>query len=96
MPPLVMRISGSGMPCFFITLSAESSRRPVAMPKATLSRILSALRRAGYLALDPGGKGYVLGPEFMNLIPAGQPHRARLGEKEAAARRQAAPKADEV
>ncbi|MHA3979191.1 SMP-30/gluconolactonase/LRE family protein [Halovulum sp. GXIMD14794] len=50
------------------------------LPKATLSRILSALRRAGYLALDPGEKGYVLGPEFMNLIPTGQPHRARLGE----------------
>ncbi|MET1416670.1 SMP-30/gluconolactonase/LRE family protein [Roseibium sp. HPY-6] len=42
------------------------------LAKATLSRILAALREDGYVSLDSSGKAYVLGPGMLDILSISQ------------------------
>lgn len=42
------------------------------LPKATLSRILSTLRKQGFVRVEPSGRCYTLGPHMLDLVAASQ------------------------
>ena len=49
--------------------------KATSLPKATLSRILSALRSFGFLGFDESGKAYILGPKLLDLLIHSQEER---------------------